>query len=411
MPPHVTVIHRVRGVDVPYLERIDHNADVVTYICAKDLIDGIPRHAAAAVELLEDMANAPDAVRALAARFGTPDRIVALHEFDLLTAAQLRREFGIAGDSPDYVLPFRDKLVMGATVATAGVPTPAFTHVGDVESIMDFAAVHGFPLIVKPRLGAGSKDVIRLNSIDDCAALPDLSAEPFLVQRFCPDEVGAVDGVWTGSELGPWRASQYLGNCLEFANGGTTLGYVELDDPELLEPLAGFAAAVLTALSADVPTVFHLEFFLGRDGAAPRIQFLEVAARATGGETTHMWREVHDYDLLGAAVDIQLGRIPDADPLSDESVVGELLIHPLVTPPCTVVDVQLHVPQQHAPYHVSVPQPGTTITQTFGYADIGAAFRFRGNSTVEVIDSLRRTAAGFRMDCVAYDPAADPAIA
>ncbi|WP_327101381.1 hypothetical protein OIE68_22955 [Nocardia vinacea] len=57
---------------------------------------GIPRHAAAA-ELLEDMANPPDAVHAMAARFGTPDRIVALHEFDLLTADLLRREFGIAG--------------------------------------------------------------------------------------------------------------------------------------------------------------------------------------------------------------------------------------------------------------------------------------------------------------------------
>ncbi|WP_433601840.1 hypothetical protein ACQPXH_09090 [Nocardia sp. CA-135953] len=55
------------------------------------------------------MANAPDAVHTLAARFGTPDRIVAPHEFDLLTASLLRGEFDIAGDSPDYVLPFRTK--------------------------------------------------------------------------------------------------------------------------------------------------------------------------------------------------------------------------------------------------------------------------------------------------------------
>ncbi|WP_330249717.1 hypothetical protein OG874_25810 [Nocardia sp. NBC_00565] len=405
MPPHVTVIHRVRGVEVPYLDRIDHNAYVVTYVCAKDLIDGIPVHAAAAVERLDDMTRAPDAVRALAARFGTPDRIVALHEFDLLIAAQLRVEFGIAGDRPDYVLPFRDKLVMGATVAGAGVATPPFAQATELTAITDFASAHGFPLIVKPCLGAGSKDIIRLNSIDDCAALPDLSSEPFLVQRFCPDEVGAVDGVWTGTELGPWRASQYLGTCLEFASGGTSLGYVEIDDPAVIAALTTFTEAVLTALSKGTPTVFHLEFFLGRTGGTPRIQFLEVAARASGGETTHMWREVHCYDLLGAAVDIQLGRIPAADPLIDDSVVGELLIHPPVTPPCTVVDVRLEVPPTHAPYHSSVPQPGTAITETFGYADVGAAFRFRGSSTAEVVNAMRYTAAGFRMDCVAYDAA------
>ncbi|MET8876315.1 hypothetical protein [Nocardia sp. NPDC004604] len=411
MQSHVTVIHRVRGVDVPYLERIDHVSNSVTYVCPRSVLDGIPVHAAAAVTILDDMALVPAAVRDLAARFGTPERIVALHEFDLLTAAELRAEFDLPGDRPEYAVRFRDKLSMGETVREQGVSVPAFRAAPDVAAIREFASEHRFPLIVKPRLGAGSRDVVKLDSAEDLSILPDLSAEPFLVQEFCPDEVGAIDGVWTGSGLGPWRASKYLGTCLEFADNGTSLGYIEIDDPALIGPLATFAESVLSALSAGTPTVFHLEFFLGYAFGIPHIRFLEVAARAAGGETTHMWREVHGYDLLGAAVDIQLGRTPVSASLADSEVVAELLIHPPVTPPCTVLDVQLDISCAYAPYHYSVPPVGTMITETFGYAEIGAAFRFRGRSNREVVEAVQRTIAGFRMDCVALDSPTDAAVA
>ncbi|MGO4618216.1 acetyl-CoA carboxylase biotin carboxylase subunit family protein [Nocardia sp. 2YAB30] len=411
MQQHVTVIHRVRGVDVPYTERIDHGANLVTYVCARSVLDGIPTQAAAAVTVLDDMSLVPAAVRDLAARFGTPERIVAMHEYDLMTAAELRVEFDIPGDRPEYVMRFRDKLSMADTIAAQNVVIPAYSDAPDVRAVMEFAADQGFPLIVKPRLGGGSRDIIKLDSEADISELLDLSSEPFLVQRFCPDEVGAIDGVWTGTELGPWRGSQYLGTCLEFANNGTSLGYIEIDDPELIGPLATFAESVLSALSKGVPTVFHLEFFIGRDGDSPRIQFLEVAARACGGETTHMWREVHKYDLLGAAVDIQLGRTPATASLADGAVVAELLIHPPVTPPCTVVDVQWDVPHTHAPYHYSIPQVGSVITETFGYADIGAAFRFRGSSNAQVLESVRRTVKGFRMVCAPLDSPAGVAAA
>ncbi|WP_433192839.1 ATP-grasp domain-containing protein [Nocardia sp. CA-107356] len=368
-------------------------------------------HAAAAVTVLDDMALAAAAVRDLAARFGTPERIVALHEFDLLTAAELRAEFDLPGDRPEYAVRFRDKLSMGESVRAHGVSVPTFRAASDVVAVREFAAEHGFPLIVKPRLGGGSRDVVKLDSAEELSFLPDLSVEPFLVQEFCPDEVGAIDGVWNGSGLGPWRASKYLGTCLEFADNGTSLGYIEIDDPTLIDPMARFAESVLSALSAGVPTVFHLEFFLGYVDGLPHIRFLEVAARAAGGETTHMWREVHGYDLLGAAVDIQLGRTPTAVSLADSEVVAELLIHPPVTPPCTVLDVRLEIPRAYAPYHYSVPPVGAMITETFGYAEIGAAFRFRGRSNKEVVEAVRRTMAGFRMDCVALDSPADVAVA
>ncbi|MBF6302872.1 biotin carboxylase [Nocardia amamiensis] len=405
MRPHILVIHRSRGPIAPYLERIDHTANVVTYVCAAQVRHRIPQHAAAEVVVFDGTEPVDDAVRALASRHGVPERIVAISETDLLTAAQLRSEFGIAGDPPAQALPFRDKLVMYERAAAAGVAVPAFADAPDSAAIVEFAQRYGFPVLVKPRLGAASRDILTLSSAADLADLPDLHAEPFLVQRFCPEETGTVDGVWTGTELGPWRCARYLHSCLDFATGENSLATIEIDDPALNEQLASFARAVLIALSAGVPTVFHCEFFLAPIDA-PRLQLLEIAGRIPGGETTHLWREVHGYDLVGAALDIQMGRNPAARPLREGQVAGELLVRPALPPPCVVTATRLEVAPSHAPYHCAIPAVGQAITEATGYVDIGASFRFRADTSQAVAEAIRHTLSGFRMDCATDESAA-----
>ena len=398
MRPHILVIHRSRGPVAPYLERIDHSANTVTYVCAAQVLHRIPRHAAAEVVVFDGAEPVDDAVRGLAGRHGVPDRIIAISETDQLTAAQLRSEFGIAGDPPEHALPFRDKLVMYERTAAAGIAVPAFADAPDHAAISAFTRRHGFPALVKPRLGAASRDIVTLWSAADLTDLPDLRAEPFLVQRFCPDETGSVDGVWTGTELGPWRGSRYFHNCLDFATGENSWGTVEIDDPAFGEQLASFASAVLTALSKGVATVFHLELFLGT-ADAPRLQLLEIAGRMPGAEATHLWREVHGYDLVGAALDIQMGRDPDARPLRDGQVAGQLLVRPPIPPPCVVTATRLEVTPGYAPYHRAIPAVGQAITEADGYVGIGASFRFRAGTSRAVTEAIGHTLAGFRMDC------------
>ena len=162
--------------------------------------------------------------------------------------------------------------------------------------------------------------------------------------------------------------------------------------------LASFATEVLTALSAGVPTVFHLELFLG-PADAPRLRLLEVAGRIPGAEATHLWHEVHGYDLVGAALDIQMGRRPVAGPPPGGPVAGQLLVRPRMAPPCVVTAARLDVMPQYAPYHSAIPAVGHVITESDGYVDIGASFRFRGDSSQIVTAALMCTLFGFRMDC------------
>ncbi len=405
MLPHVTVLHRVRGIEVPYLDRIDHYANSVTYICIKSAADQIPADMAAEVILVDDMTQAEAVMQDLVQKFGTPEYLISLSEFDQVAAAVLRESFDIAGYQPEQIIGFRDKLVMGERVISAGISAPAFADAPDIAAVMRFAERHGYPLIIKPRLGAASRDIVRIDSADDIALVPDLANEPYLVQLFCPDDIGAVDGVWTGAGLGPWRASRYVGNCLDFAvTDNASLATVEIDDAPLNEALAEFTAAVLAALSPGMPTVFHLEFFAGADTDRPRLQFLEVGARISGGQVTDLWREVHGYDLVGAAIDCQMGRIPTATPLTGDAITADLQIHPPITPPCVVVEAHLDLPADYRPYHSSVPEPGTVITETHGYFEVGAAFRFHARTTAEATEAVRRTIAAFRMDCRPVEP-------
>jgi hypothetical protein len=273
--------------------------------------------------------------------------------------------------------------------------------------VADFAADHGWPVIVKPRRGTASRGVLRFDAPADLGALAALPDEPRLVETYCADPIFHIDGLWTGTELGPWRASRYLNTCVGFT-AGDVLGSVEVDDPELLEALAGFTAGVAGALS-DQPWVFHLEVFVGQGpDAAPRITFLEVGYRVGGAEIPFVWREVHGIDLMSAAVAVQLGQSPelpgartgDAAAAGREGEVGGWLLVPTPVPaPCRVTAAGLPAGPETGPYAAVVPHVGYLIPKAGGYEHVGARFRFRGRTSAEVESSIVKTASRFRLEC------------
>ncbi len=402
MKPHILVIHRWRDQHALYETYLDHHANRVSYVTTDLARQSIPAGAAdvISVSATDDFHQVLAAIEKLAERFGHPERVVALNEGDLDTAAELRQHLGCPGDNPERVARFRDKLTMAQMVAAAGIPIPAFADAPDLDAVLRFADEHGLPAIVKPRRGTASRDVLRVDSVDDLERLCQLPAEPRLVQEYCGDPIYHVDGLWTGTTLGPWRASRYLNNtCMEFATGDT-LGSVEVDEPELLGLLGEFTAAVGAALS-DQPWVFHLEVFVGvHPDGSPRLSFLEAGARVGGAEIPFVWREVHAVDLMAAAMDIQLGRTPASDPAQTRRVGGWLLVRTSVPTPCRVVAADLAVSEGRAPYAKVVPTVGQRVPKVGGYEHVGARFRFQGASTDDVERAITETAARFWLECV-----------
>lgn len=404
MKPHILILNHWLD-KARYSDYVDHERTTVTYVCSPQASAGVPKDAVAAVTVADTAELGPvrDAVAELIEHFGIPDRIVALGEDDLMVAAELRAEWGIAGDRPDDIRRFRDKLWMATSVARAGIDIPDFADAPDREAVAQFAQEHGWPVIVKPRWGSGARDIVRLDSPDDLRLVAGSASEPRLVQKYCADTIIHVDGLWTGRELGPWRAARYLNTFVEFWHG-RAIGSVEIDDDELLSHVGEFTARVGAAMS-ERPWVFHLEAFLGQaDSGIPLLQFLEVGARVGGAEIPYIWREVHDRDPFIAATAIQLGDEPDADPLKSDRVGGWLLVPTPVSPPCIVVSADFGIPLDAQPYARFIPAGGVYIPWTGDFNEIGGRFRYAGGSTAEVEHAMRRTMAEYRIDCVFAAP-------
>lgn len=408
MSRHIVVIHRWRDRYADYAAYIDHRTDHVSYVTTELGVESVPVGAAAVrlVPATDDADAVRVAVDELTTLLGAADHVVALNEGDLDTAALIRDYLGCPGQHPAQLVRFRDKLVMAETVAAAGVSVPPFADAPDDSAVLDFAQTHGWPLVVKPRRGTASRGVVVLNSATDLTALHDQLWEPRLVQVFCPDPIVHIDGLWTGTELGPWRASRYLNTCVGFTRGDL-LGSVEIDDERLLSAMRPFVAATAGALSAE-PWVFHAEAFLdaGRPDS-PRLTFLEAGYRVGGAEIPFVWREVHNVDLMRAAVDVQLGRRPATGVPDAWRTAGWLLVPTPVPAPCVVVAAELDDGSslEDGPYASIVPPVGALVPRIGGYEHVGARFRFRGDSSDAVERALTRTAARFRLDCEPVEPA------
>ena len=258
------------------------------------------------MDATDDLAAVRAAVRDLAVRYGAPAAVVALKEDDLLVGAELRQEWQCpGGPRPHDLLVFRDKGAMCQAIHEAGLAVPAFAEAHDADAVRGFAADHGWPVIVKPRIGSSSAGVVRLEGPADIAAVR-FDAEPLLVQAYCADPIYHVDGVFDGSDVVTYRASRYLNTCLGFRSGNV-LGSVEEDDPVLHRAIGEAATASWPRCRMRPPCSIWRSSSVPTRRRAPACTFLEVGARTGGAEIPFVWRELHGYDLMEAAMRTQLG--------------------------------------------------------------------------------------------------------
>ncbi|MEU8432824.1 ATP-grasp domain-containing protein [Streptomyces sp. NPDC029216] len=394
--PHIVVITRWQERYAEYGRYLDHARNTVTYIATEVALPAVPAPATDVVTVTrtDDLDEVRPALNLLASRHGRPSRIVALKEDDLLTAAALRVEWDCPGDRPEDLLRFRDKYLMVDRVRAAGVPTPATAAVAGADEVMEFAAAHGLPVVVKPRIGSSSAGVRLVSGAEDLIGV-DWS-DPMLVQEYLPHRIHHVDGVFDGSRLLCWRASRYVNTCLGFREG-TFLGSVEVDDPAVLGPIGEHTRAAMAALT-DRPTPFHLEVFFDEETGACR--FLEVGARVGGAEIPFVWRELHGYDLMEAAFRIQLGLPagPAPRPADSDEVGGWLLVPAPEARPCRITHVTPMVGREPGPYAQALLEPGEVLPAADAYYEhVGGRFRFRAADGTAVERALTATAAAFRV--------------
>ena len=92
------------------------------------------------------------------------DRLESTIESHQMTAATVREWRGIPGTSVRTTWLCRDKPSMKEALRQAGVPTAASAAVDTADQAREFARHVGYPLILKPRAGAGALGTTRVDN-------------------------------------------------------------------------------------------------------------------------------------------------------------------------------------------------------------------------------------------------------
>src|SRR5690242_3839374 len=79
------------------------------------------------------------------------DRVVALEEFDVVTAALMREHLCLPGLSSSGAKVFRDKLSMAVYSQRAGIKVPEFVPLVNAEQVDDYMNRVPGPWVIKPR--------------------------------------------------------------------------------------------------------------------------------------------------------------------------------------------------------------------------------------------------------------------
>lgn len=291
----------------PLLEEFQRQGCHVTLLMNTRLLDE-PWPAVTDRFDMPDVRVQPDVTNAVSwlARQRRFDRIVALDDYDVETAAALREHLRLPGLGDSAARLFRDKLAMRVRAREAGLPVPPFTALFNDEEVDAFLAEVPGPWLLKPRTLAGSEGIRKLARADEAwkalEALGDRRSH-HLLERFVAGAVFHVDAlVWKG-EVTFALVSRYGTPPLAALQGrgvfSTQVLHRENPDAVALRELNAQVTRVMGRTSG--PT--HTEFIRGEDGS---YHFLETAARVGGGNIDRLieaatglviWREAARLEL------------------------------------------------------------------------------------------------------------------
>ena len=268
-----------------------------------------PRDCLADVIAVATGAHPDEYVRAVAraARPAAVTGVVALEEYDVVTAAHAREHLCLPGLPASAARFFQDKLATRTRARERGILVPGFTPLFNASPVDDFLARTAGPWMLKPRVGASAmgmkkldtrEDVWRAISALDTRASETERPEHHLLEGFVAGEVFHVDSLTHEGSVVFACAGRYGRPPLAVAHGGGVSTSHTIKRGSALERrLLALNRKVLAAFGFHCGTT-HAEFI--RADAGGRLYLLEVAARVGGAHTAeeveaatgiNVWRE------------------------------------------------------------------------------------------------------------------------
>lgn len=252
------------------------------------------------------------------------DGVLTFSESGVLAMAAVAAALGLPGIGTDAARTSRNKFLMRQAHSRGNVPRPRFRLVPDLRTALETAEEFGYPVILKPTLGAASNFVFRIDGPAD------------LAQRFPQAQEGIARMSWftmepDGLDVGPaglliesfldgpeflieavaWGGRIYLGSIVDRV---TVEGSTFDDDvhqaptslrPDQIEAVHQAVTAAARAQGID-DSVMHAEVRF--HNGTPHL--LEIAVRPGGGGLDYFARISAGYDPIRVLMDVCRGVRP-----------------------------------------------------------------------------------------------------
>jgi biotin carboxylase len=235
-------------------------------------------------------------------------RVVALEEYDIVTAAHIREHLCVSGMGTTTARCFQDKLAMRSKAKEVVIPQPKFVSVVNYEVVDEFMKRTASPWMLKPRIGASSMGIKKLHDPEAVwRAIAELDARDavhersdfHLLEQFIPGDVYHVDSLVAAGKVVFASVERYGAPPFDVSHsGGVPISYFVKHGSQEQRALLKLNKTLLDGFGFK-QGVTHAEFIRPADSGHDQIIFLEVAARVGGAYTA---------DTIAAATGINLWR-------------------------------------------------------------------------------------------------------
>jgi hypothetical protein len=240
------------------------------------------------------------------------DRLEATVEAHVMAAAETRERLGIQGTSVRTAYLCRDKPSMKEVLREGGVPCALSLGSGDGEAILAFARDVGYPLVVKPRAGAGASGAERVESDDQLRGTLERAGvgrgADVAVEEFIEGHEAFYDTITIGGRVAHEFITHYYPNVLEAMRtrwiSPQFIATNRIESAPGYQPVLEMGRKVNRLLGIDTSAT-HMEWFFGPKG----LRFSEIGCRPPGVRAWDLYAAANDIDIYHEwAMAVALGR-------------------------------------------------------------------------------------------------------
>ncbi len=227
------------------------------------------------------------------------DRLEATVEAHITPCAWVREQCEIPGTSTRTAWLCRDKPAMKDALREAGVPTAQSIGTSDLDEARAFIERVGYPVILKPRDGAGAAGTARAHDDESLEAAIQESGlgrgESVAIEEFIEGHEGYWDTLSLNGDVAHEFITHYYPNVLEAMRHrwiSPQMATTNEVQDERYDDLREMGRKVIQTLGIETSAT-HMEWFFGPKG----LKFSEIGCRPPGVRMWDVYQAANDFDI------------------------------------------------------------------------------------------------------------------